>query len=120
MGESRHCAAKEDLKYDGKGQTMDKKKIVIVDDEKEISDLLDLYLTDAGFEVYKFYSADGVMECIEEESIDLAILDVMLPDMDGFSLCRKIRKRWFFPVIMLTAKVEDADKIKGITMGADD
>ena len=120
MGECRHCAAKEDLKYDRKGQTMDKKKIVIVDDEKEISDLLDLYLTDAGFEVYKFYSADGVMECIEEESIDLAILDVMLPDMDGFSLCRNIRKRWFFPVIMLTAKVEDADKIKGITMGADD
>lgn len=103
-----------------KEKTMDKKKIVIVDDEKEISDLLDVYLTDAGFKVYKFYSADGVMECINQEGIDLAILDVMLPDVDGFSLCRNIRKKWFFPVIMLTAKVEDADKIKGITMGADD
>lgn len=99
---------------------MDKKKILIVDDEKEISDLLEVYLTDAGFEVYKFYSAAGVMECIEETGIDLAILDVMLPDTDGFFLCRNIRKKWFFPVIMLTAKVEDVDKIKGITMGADD
>ena len=99
---------------------MEKKKILIVDDEREISDLLEVYLVDAGFDIYKFYSAEGVMECIEEKGIDLAILDVMLPDMDGFSLCRKIRKQWFFPVIMLTAKVEDADKIKGITMGADD
>lgn len=99
---------------------MEKKKILIVDDEKEISDLLEVYLMDAGFEVYKFYSAEGVLQCIEEQGIDLAILDVMLPDMDGFSLCRNIRKQWFFPVIMLTAKVEDADKIKGITMGADD
>ena len=99
---------------------MDKKKILIVDDEKEISDLLEVYLMDAGFEIYKFYSAEGVMECIQEKGIDLALLDVMLPDVDGFSLCRTIRKQWFFPVIMLTAKVEDADKIKGITMGADD
>ena len=90
---------------------MNKKRILIVDDEKEISDLLEVYLVDAGFEVYKFYSADGVMECIEEIGIDLAILDVMLPDIDGFSLCRTIRKQWYFPVIMLTAKVEDTDKI---------
>lgn len=99
---------------------MEKKRILIVDDEKEISDLLEVYLAEAGFEVYKFYSAAGVMECIEEKGVDLAILDVMLPDTDGFLLCRNIRKKWFFPVIMLTAKVEDADKIKGITMGADD
>ena len=96
------------------------KNILIVDDEKEISDLLEVYLADAGFHVYKFYSAEGVMECIEKENIDLAILDIMLPDTDGFTLCRKIRTHWYFPVIMLTAKIEDTDKIKGITMGADD
>ena len=99
---------------------MDGKKIVIVDDEQEITDLLEVYLLNEGYQVYKFYSGKGVMECLEEQKIDLAILDIMLPDVDGFSLCREIRKRWFFPIIMLTAKVEDMDKIKGITMGADD
>ena len=57
---------------------------------------------------------------IETQKIDLAILDIMLPDIDGFSLCKKIREAYYFPIIMLTAKVEDIDKIKGLTMGADD
>lgn len=99
---------------------MDQKKILIVDDEQEITDLLEVYLLNEGYRVYKFYSGDGVMNCLEKQRIDLAILDIMLPDVDGFTLCREIRKRWFFPIIMLTAKVEDMDKIKGITMGADD
>ncbi|MDD3795675.1 MAG: response regulator transcription factor, partial [Lachnospiraceae bacterium] len=60
------------------------------------------------------------LRCIEQETIDLALLDVMLPDVDGFHICRKIREKYFFPVIMLTAKVEDADKIMGLTIGADD
>ena len=60
------------------------------------------------------------MDCIEREHIDLAILDVMLPDVDGFTLCRKIREKYFFPVIMLTAKIEETDKINGIMLGADD
>lgn len=99
---------------------MDKKKILIVDDEQEITDLVEVYLLNEGYEVYKFYSGEGVLDCIKNNQIDLAILDVMLPDIDGFTLCRQIRKEWFFPIIMLTAKVEDMDKIKGITMGADD
>ena len=99
---------------------MEKKKILIVDDEQEITDLLDVYLSNEGYEIYKFYSGKGVLECIQNNRIDLAILDIMLPDVDGFTLCQKIRKNWFFPIIMLTAKVEDMDKIKGITMGADD
>ena len=94
--------------------------ILIVDDEREITDLLELYLKNEGYKVYKFYEAKDVIKCVEENEIDLAILDVMLPDKDGFTLCRELREHWYFPIIMLTAKVADMDKIKGITMGADD
>lgn len=94
--------------------------ILVVDDEEEITDLLEVYLTNEGYHVHKFYSGAGVMECIGDNQIDLALLDVMLPDIDGFTLCRRIREEWYFPIIMLTAKVEDRDKIAGMTMGADD
>lgn len=60
------------------------------------------------------------MECIQKTEIDLAILDVMLPDIDGFRICQKIRENYYFPVIMLTAKIDDGDKIMGLTIGADD
>ncbi len=96
------------------------KNILIVDDEHEITDLLEIYIKNEGYQVFKFYSGEGVMECIEQNEIHLAILDVMLPDIDGFRLCRMIREKWFFPIIMLTAKVEETDKITGITLGADD
>lgn len=101
---------------------MDKneKNILIVDDEEEICDLLEVYLISEGFGVFKCHSGTEALSCLKENTIDLAVLDVMMPDMDGFSLCRKIRENWFFPIIMLTAKVEEMDKIKGITFGADD
>ncbi len=95
-------------------------KILVVDDEKEIADLIEVYLQNDGFEVYKFYNGTDALKCIEETKLDLALLDVMLPDIDGFALCRKIREKYFFPVIMLTAKVEPTDKIMGLTIGADD
>ncbi|MDD3795847.1 MAG: response regulator, partial [Lachnospiraceae bacterium] len=94
--------------------------ILIVDDEEEIADLIALYLGNDGYTVFKFYNGMDALQCIEQETIDLALLDVMLPDVDGFHICRKIREKYFFPVIMLTAKVEDADKIMGLTIGADD
>lgn len=94
--------------------------ILVVDDEKEIADLMEVYLQNEGYKVYKYYNGKDALSCLEHTEIHLAILDIMLPDMDGFALCREIRKKWFFPVIMLTAKIEDADKIKGITLGADD
>ncbi len=94
--------------------------ILVVDDEKEIADLLEVYLKNEGYRVYKFYNGAGALACVEQEEIHLALLDVMLPDVDGFTLCQKIREKWYFPIIMLTAKIEDADKIKGITLGADD
>lgn len=94
--------------------------ILIVDDEKEIADLLEVYLKNDGYIVYKFYNGTDALKCIETEKIDLAILDVMLPDIDGFHICQKIRENYFYPIIMLTAKVEDSDKIMGLTIGADD
>lgn len=95
-------------------------KILVVDDEKEIADLVEVFLKNDGYEVFKFYDATEAMKCVKQESLDLAILDVMLPDMDGFTMCQKIRENHFFPIIMLTAKVENQDKITGLTLGADD
>ena len=95
-------------------------KILIVDDEQEIADLVSLYLTNEGFQVFKFYNAADAWSCIQTENLDLAILDVMLPDMNGFELCQKIREKYQYPVIMLTAKGEGIDKITGLTLGADD
>lgn len=94
--------------------------ILVVDDEKSIADLVEVYLKNEGYEVFKFYTAGDAYSCTETENIHLAILDIMLPDMDGFTLCREIRKKHLYPIIMLTAKVEDIDKITGLTLGADD
>lgn len=94
--------------------------ILVVDDEKEIADLIEVYLVNDGYKVFKFYNGTDALKCINETDIDLAILDVMLPDIDGFHICQKIREKFFYPVIMLTAKIEDGDKIMGLTIGADD
>lgn len=95
--------------------------ILVVDDEKEIADLVELFLKNEGFTVYKFYDSRSVVDCIFSKQIDLALLDVMIDETDGFSILRKIREQNLnFPVIMLTAKVEDSDKILGLSLGADD
>ena len=95
-------------------------KILVVDDEHDIADLLEVYLQNENYIVYKFYSAKDALTCIEKEELDLAILDIMLPDISGFSLCQKIRETHTYPIIMLTAKDEETDKITGLTLGADD
>ncbi len=95
-------------------------KIIVVDDEKEIADLVEVYLRNENYQVFKFYEARSALECIGREEMDLAILDVMLPETDGFAICRKIRERYTYPVIMLTAKDEEVDKINGLMLGADD
>ncbi|MCI9224670.1 MAG: VanR-ABDEGLN family response regulator transcription factor [Acutalibacter sp.] len=95
-------------------------KILVVDDEPEIADLVELYLQNENYEVLKFYGAAEALECIESAGLDLAILDVMLPGSSGFSICQKIRERHNYPVIMLTAKIEETDRITGLTLGADD
>ncbi|OPJ63847.1 VanR-ABDEGLN family response regulator transcription factor [Clostridium oryzae] len=94
--------------------------ILIVDDEKEIADLVEVYLKNEGFVVHKFYTANEALNCIDTTKLELAILDVMLPDIDGFTICQKIREKYNFPVIMLTAKEQEIDKINGLAIGADD
>lgn len=94
--------------------------ILIVDDETELAELLSVYLRNGGFRVTLCGDGACALRCIESETIDLAILDVMLPDMSGFEICRTIRQKYFFPIIMLTAKIDDNDKIFGLTLGADD
>ena len=94
--------------------------IMIVDDEGEIADLVEVYLKNEGYTVHKFGCGRDALACVEQQRLDLAILDVMLPDLDGFALCQKIREKHLFPILMLTARVEDMDKITGLTLGADD
>ena len=94
--------------------------ILIVDDEAAIADLVEVYLKNEGYTVHKFGRAGDALACVASTPLDLAILDVMLPDMDGFTLCQKIREEHLFPILMLTARVEDMDKIMGLTLGADD
>lgn len=95
-------------------------RILIVDDEREIADLVALYLENEGFRVTKCYDGKTALSGIEEREYDLAILDIMLPEISGLELCRKIREKYTYPVIMLTAKGGETDKITGLTLGADD
>ena len=95
--------------------------ILVLDDEKEIADLVEVYLKNENYNVFKFYDSKEAIKCIENQKLDFAILDVMIKDVDGFEICKMIRDKGLnFPVIMLTAKIEDKDKIQGLTLGADD
>ena len=95
--------------------------ILIVDDEKEIADLVEVVLKNEGYQTIKYYDSMAALKEIEiNRNIDLAILDVMMPVIDGFTLCNKMREKNTYPIIMLTARVEDVDKITGLMIGADD
>lgn len=94
--------------------------ILIVDDEKEIAELIGVYLQNEGYNTVKCTNGRDALEIIKNEVFDLAVLDVMLPDVDGFVLCSEIRKNHNYPIIMLTAKTDFADRISGLTLGADD
>lgn len=94
--------------------------ILVLDDEKEIADLVELYLKNENYNVYKFYDSESALQYIKKNKLDMAILDIMLPDTDGFTICNKIRENYNYPIIMLTAKVDDLSKIQGLSIGADD
>lgn len=95
-------------------------KILIVEDEREIADLIELYLQNENYTVFKYFTAKEALERIEQTELDLAILDLMLPDISGLSVCQRIREKYTYPIIMLTAKDSELDKITGLAFGADD
>ena len=99
---------------------MDTPRILVVDDEKTITDLVGIYLKNEGFDVTLAYSGADAAKHILDDEFDLAVLDVMLPDIDGFELLRTVRAEHTYPVIMLTARDSQADKIEGLSSGADD
>ena len=97
-----------------------KANILVVDDEPEIADLVSVYLRGEGFQVFPCGTGTEALQVVRNEKIDLAVLDVMLPDISGMTLCAEIRRTCQFPILMLTAKTADTDKITGLTVGADD
>ncbi|WP_315076732.1 response regulator transcription factor [uncultured Clostridium sp.] len=94
--------------------------ILVVDDEKEIRNLLEINLRNEGYSVFKAKCGEEALEILKKEEINLMVLDVMMPGMDGFEVCRKAREKYNIPILMLSAKGEDMDKIQGIMTGADD
>jgi two-component system, OmpR family, response regulator VanR len=94
--------------------------ILVVDDEKEIADLVEIYLVSDGYKVFKAYNAEEGFQILEQQKIELVLLDIMMPGMDGLEMCRRIREYNNIPIIMLSAKSTDLDKILGLSTGADD
>ena len=99
---------------------MDLYNILIVEDEKEIAMAIEVYLTNQGYKVFKAYNGLEGLELLEKENIHLAIVDMMMPKMNGTEFIMKVRQNYSFPIIVLSAKSEDMDKILGLNIGADD
>ncbi|EFS2451117.1 response regulator transcription factor [Listeria monocytogenes] len=99
---------------------MAEKKILVVDDEKPIADIVKFNLNKEGFDVYCAYDGDEALELVEEVQPDLILLDIMLPGRDGIEACREVRKKYDMPIIMVTAKDSEIDKVIGLELGADD
>ena len=99
---------------------MQDKKILVVDDEKPIADILEFNLKKEGFQVFCAYDGEEALQKVEEVQPDIMLLDIMLPKRDGMEVCREVRKTHDFPIIMLTAKDSEIDKVLGLELGADD
>ena len=95
-------------------------KILVCDDDKDIVEEIDIYLTQEGYEVLKAYDGDEAIKVLKSNEVDLLIMDVMMPRLDGIRATLKIRENMSLPIIILSAKSEDADKILGLNIGADD
>ena len=106
------------VRKDGKEENM--YHILVCDDEKDIVSALKIYLTADGYEVFCAYNGKEALEVLEKEEIHLVLMDIMMPQMDGITAMTKIRETSNVPVILLTAKGEDTDKVLGLTVGADD
>lgn len=94
--------------------------VLVVEDDESILDLIEIYLENGNYIIKKATCSEEAIRYIKEEEFDLAILDIMLPDKDGYYLCKKIRESFNYPIIMLTSKDDESSKIKGLTFGADD
>ena len=97
-----------------------KEKILVVDDEKEIAELVRDYLEAAGYQVILAFDGQEAIECWQKHKPDMAILDIMLPKINGMEVCRSIRRECNIPILMLSAKKSDEDKVQGLGLGADD
>ncbi|WP_346663996.1 response regulator transcription factor [uncultured Merdimonas sp.] len=95
-------------------------KILVCDDDKEIVEAIDIYLSQEGYEVYKAYDGEEAIKALKSGGVDLLVIDVMMPRLDGIRATLKIRENMNIPIIILSAKSEDADKILGLNVGADD
>lgn len=94
--------------------------VLVVEDDESILDLIEIYLENENYIIKKATCSEEAIRYIKEEEFDLAILDIMLPDKDGYYLCKKIRESFNYPIVMLTSKDDESSKIKGLTFGADD
>ena len=94
--------------------------ILVVDDEKEIRNLLEINLRNEGYSVFKASCGEEALDILEKEEVHLIVLDIMMPGIDGLEVCRRVREKYTIPILMLSAKAEDMDKIQGILTGADD
>lgn len=95
-------------------------QLLIAEDDEDIVELLSLYLENEDFKIFKAYNGEDALQIIKEQEIDLAVLDIMMPKINGYELTKKIRERSNIPIIILSAKNQDSDKILGLNIGADD
>ncbi|MBH5317064.1 response regulator transcription factor [Paenibacillus sp. GSMTC-2017] len=96
------------------------RRVLVVDDEREIAELIEIYLKNEGFITEVAFDGEQALEAYDKQSFDLVILDIMMPKMDGLEVCRRLRKEHHVPILMLSAKTQDMDKIMGLMTGADD
>lgn len=96
------------------------RRILIVDDEREIAELIEIYLRNEGFETMVAFDGEAALEIFEQKGADLVILDIMMPKLDGLEVCRRLRREHHVPILMVSAKTGDMDKIMGLMTGADD
>lgn len=99
---------------------VEKMQVVVCDDDKAIVDVIEIYLNQEGYQVHKAYDGREVLNILKKEKIHLVLLDVMMPHLDGLAITRKIREEMNIPIILVSAKSEDTDKIIGLNFGADD
>ncbi|NMH71644.1 response regulator transcription factor [Bacillus sp. RO2] len=95
-------------------------QVLVVDDEADMREMLDMYLHKENYQVLHAENGEEALDLLYDQEVDLIILDVMMPVMDGFTACKKIREKYMMPILMLTAKSDEWDKVRGLKLGADD